>query len=180
MHTLSLSYNNSPCNSLSIQDNSIYDINIPLQNIILEIKPPTKTCFYIFNLQPGWCSKTFTCTDFDLCCGSDETSLLPDGIYEIKYSVDPNLSTMIEFNHFKVCNLFSAYLSSLCVYFSQRTNYNKTEKENIESNFSEVKRLINFAIYSAEECLDTIQAIFFYNEASSKLKQINNDCPTCK
>lgn len=178
MNILSIIYgNNATCKSLTLQDASVYDTLVPLQNIILEIKPPGKSCFITFNLLPGWCSKTFSCLDFDLCCISDERTVLPDGIYEIKYSVDPNLSTMIEIDHFRVCNLYRSYLDAICELRINKCSYShKAYKEKTKVLY-EIKNMIADAVILVEECLDKEAGMALYNEA--KLLLNAKGCPTC-
>lgn len=180
MHNLGLIFPPaSSCDKLTVQDGSCYEEGIPVTNTILEIKPPGGCCFIPFSLEEGWCSKTLTCEDFGICCG--HCSPLPDGNYEIKYSIDPNLQFMVEYNYFRVCRLLSAYFKSLCIYFTMRCDLSKREKELKDKEYNDILGLIRFAQYSAEDCLDVEQAILFYNEASEKLKELGNgNCPTCK
>lgn len=178
MHTLSIIYgNNTTCKSLTLQDASIYDATLPLQNIILEIKPPGKECFTIFNLSNGWCSKTFSCIDFDLCCSSTTCTVLPDGIYEIKYSVDPNLYTMIELDHFRVCNLYRSYIDAICELRTNKCSYShKAYKEKTKLLY-DIKNMIADAVILVEECLDKEAGIALYEEA--KLLLNAKGCSTC-
>jgi len=175
MHKLDIiPLQNKNCKTLVIQDASIYDILFPVTNTILEIKPPGQSCFIPFNLLTGWCSKTFNCVDFNLCCLSDEISVLPDGIWEIKYSVDPNVATMIEGSYMRVCQLRAQFIKTIGVFLSNKHNYNKKEIEQIEKEFMEINSLIEYSIFSAEDLLDSTSAIELYNEASTRLKRFNN------
>ena len=179
MHILSLDISRkTPCNLLTVSDASYYDPNLPVDNTILEIKPPTKDCFVFFELTNPWCSRTFSCVDFDICCGSSTDTNLPDGNYQIKYSVDPNVSTMVEYNHFRVCNLMSRLMDKICWFLSNKCNLTVKKQREIQESLNEVRRLIDFSIYSAEECLDVEEAKRLYDEASKKLN--HDDCPTCK
>lgn len=179
MHTLSISYGNSgSCNSLTLQDASVYDSNIAVENQILEIKPPGKSCFYPFTLALGWCSKTFNCVDLDLCCVSPEVTALPDGIYEIKYSIDPNLQTMIEVEHFRVCNLYRKYLYAVCELRSKKCSYSHKEYRERVKELYEVKHLIADAVIMVEECLDKEVGMELYEEAKTLLN--GNGCKSCK
>jgi hypothetical protein len=175
MHKLDLIIpHNKNCKTLVVQDASIYDSNFPVTNIILEIKPPGQSCFIPFTLLAGWCSKTFNCVDFNLCCIGDDVSVLPDGIWEIKYSIDPNVSTMIEANHMRVCQLMSTYIKTIGVFLSNKCNYNKKEIESIEKELLNIKNLIDNSIFAAEDLLDNSSAIELYNEASLRLNKFNN------
>jgi hypothetical protein len=175
MHKLDIiPLQNKNCKTLVIQDASIYDILFPVTNTILEIKPPGQSCFIPFNLLTGWCSKTFNCIDFNLCCLSDEISVLPDGIWEIKYSVDPNVATMVEGNYMRVCQLMSTYIKTIGVFLSNKCNYNKHEILCIEKDLLEIKNLIDNSVFAAEDLLDNTSAIELYDEASLRLNKFNN------
>lgn len=175
MHILSItSGNKTTCKTLTLQDASYYDPISPVQNIILEVKAPGQSCFTTFNLLNGWCSKTFSCVDFKLCCISDEISVLPDGIYEIKYSVDPNLATMIEINHMRICQLMTTYIKTIGLFLSNKCNYKKSEVIAIEKELIEIKFIIDNSVYAVEELLNNTSGLELYNEASHRLNKINN------
>lgn len=175
MHKLDIIVNqNKNCKTLVVQDASLYDNITPVENIILEIKPPGQTCFTSFTLLAGWCAKTFNCLDFNLCCIGEEISVLPDGIWEIKYSIDPNITTMIEGSHMRVCQLMSTYIKTIGLFLSNKCNYNKKEIESIEKELLEIKNLIDNSIFAAEDLLDNSSAIELYNEASLRLNKVNN------
>ena len=180
MHKLSLEISRkTPCNILHILDTSYYDPNFPVENAILEINPPTKECFSIFELDFPWCSKSIDCTDLDVCCPNNNDVALPDGNYEIKYSIDPNLSTMVEFNYFRVCVIMSQLVNKICWFLSNRCSLSLIEQKEMIEHLSEIKRLIDFAVFAAEECLDVSEARRLYDEAKEKLNK-DDSCPTCK
>lgn len=165
---------NKNCKTLVIQDSSIYDINFPVTNTILEIKVPGQACFITFNLLAGWCSKTFNCVDFNLCCGSDQVSILPDGVYELKYSIDPNVSTMIQGSHMRVCQIMSQYIRTIGLFLSNKCNLRKKEIEEIEEDILEIKNYIECSVFAVEDLFDNTSGIELYNEASSKLNKFND------
>ena len=165
---------NKNCKTFVVQDASIYDINFPITNTILEIKPPGQACFIAFNLLTGWCSKTFDCINFNLCCISDEISVLPDGIWELKYSIDPNVTTMVVGVHMRVCQITSEYIKIIGIFLSNKHNYNRREIEEIEKEFLLIKTLIESSVFAGEDLLDNTSTIELYNEASSRLKRFKN------
>ncbi len=178
MHILSITYGtNNNCKALTLQDASVYNAMFPLQNVILEVKPPGKSCFTSFSLLAGWCSKTFSCIDFDLCCISDERTVLPDGIYEIKYSVDPNLATMIEIDHFRICNLYRIYLDAVCELRSNKCSYSHKDYKSKTKLLYEIKNMMADAVILVEECLNKEAGIALYEEAKILLNA--KGCPTC-
>lgn len=182
MHILNIDISrNSKCRFLTIKDESLYDVNSTVSNTILEINPPGKSCFYTFNLLTGWCSKTLSCEDFDLCCVGDCKTVLPDGNYEIKYSVTPNLSTMIEVNHFRVCQIMNSYIKLILNFFHTKCDLSASERKLKQQKLLEIKELIDNSIYMAEEGLDVDSAYELYNEAKDLINDYgNSSCGTCK
>lgn len=159
-------------------DNSCYNDNYPILNRILEIKIPGSCCFVPVTLPENFCSITLDCEDFNLCCNVATKSPFPDGVYEIKYSVDPNLSTMVEYNHFRVCNLWKTFLGRVCKIRNSKADYTKNAYENILKNLHAIRNTILDAVVLAEECLDVDGAMKLYNEAKTLLND-ESDCPTC-
>jgi hypothetical protein len=181
MHNLSLIFpTTSTCDLLTIQDGSCYNENFPIENTILEIRVPGTCCFISFNLLEGWCSRTFNCQDLNLCVNNTCTDF-PDGNYEIKYSVDPNVQTMVEYNYFRVCQLKSNYVKILLDFFAGLCNFSKLEKEDKALELRNIEELIKASVFMAEDELDVSKAIEIYNIAAEKIKKFNDkDCPTCK
>lgn len=179
MHKLSLNIPKaSDCSLLSIYDASYYDVNFPISNTILEIKPPGSCCFIPFDLDQGWCSKTLNCLDLSLCCDGNTCSLLPDGNYEIKYSIDPNEFSMVEFNYFRVCQLWSNYTSEVCKYQDIKCNLSKSEKEEFKNRLYNIRNMINDSVILSEECLNVAAAYELYNEAKNLLTN-GTGCQNC-
>lgn len=178
MHQLDITYHNTfNCLSLKIEDNSVYDDNLPVKNIILEIKPPGLfgyIPFYFANKK--WKSITLNCSTLKLCCTEQpcKFSELPDGIYDIKYSIEPNLVTILEFSHMRVCKLMTIYIKLLGLFYSSKHMNTKTDNEKIELEFLKIKDTIDNSIYAVEELADNVLGLDFYEEASKRLNKINN------
>lgn len=174
MNNLNISYSNSrTLNSLTLIDESIYDNEINIQNRILEIKAPGQNCFISIYLDNEWCKRTLTCFDFQLCCYADGFSNLQDGIYEFKYSIDPNLNTIVEFQHLRVTNIMSNYIKLIGLYLSKKSEFTKKERACIDKSLSEIIDIINAAVYAIEDCLDRNSGIELYNEANDKINNFN-------
>jgi hypothetical protein len=173
---------NSDCRVFSIQDSSIYhNVNL-VENLIVEIKPPGVDCFTSFEWVPGF-NFVLNCSTLNLCCVDcpNEFSLLPDGNYEIKISIDPNLKTITEYNHFRVCQLFKKYISQVCQLYKDKSDMKKNEFENKLDSLYRIKEIIMSSKYSAEECLDIQSALELYKDAEEKLNILSNGkgCATC-
>lgn len=178
MHSLSVTYLSSNCcKNLTFRDDSIYDADIPVLNTILEIKPPGQCCFISFDLLLGWCSKTFSCEDLNVCCIENSLSIIPDGNYEIKYSINPNIYTLVSYNHFRVCQLQKSLAHAICFLRERKCDYSKSEWKIEINKLYYIRNMILDAVVLAEECLDIDNAYFLYEEAKNLLN--DKGCPTC-
>lgn len=183
MHQLDITYNNTyNCKSLRIQDNSIYDENIEVKNIILEIKAPGLVSYVPFNFpNKNWKFITLNCSSLKACCGKKPAtlSILPDGVYHIKYSVDPNKKCMVEFSHMRICQIMKTYMKIVCNYFANKCCISHKEKHELQQQLLEIKDLIDGSVYATEECLDTKLGLELYEEAKLKLKKLKDGNPCC-
>jgi hypothetical protein len=183
MHQLDIIYKETfNCKTLRIEDNSIYDCNLDIQNIILEVKPPGKDCFIPFpTLTKDWHYKVFNCNNLQLCCADDVQSLttLPDGIYEFKYSYAPNKKTVELFYNLRTCGLMKRYTNALGEYLSNKCNYTTKQKEEIEAKLLKIKDLTDWAVWKVEECFEKEEGLELYNEANNLLNTFENGNSSC-
>jgi len=180
MNILSLDpQNGTDCRTLRIRDTSVYENKENVFNAILEIKIPGESCFKAFDVSLGF-DMIFNCKSLNICCETCPEGFtdLPDGNYELKYSVAPNETTMVEFNYFRNCSQFKKYLNKSCELFSNKSSDTPKEfKKKVEALY-ELKELINSAKYSAEDCLDVDGALELYDEANKKLINAKG-CTNC-
>lgn len=175
MHKLDITYGNTyNCKSLRIQDNSIYENGVDVKNPVLEIKAPGLTSYIPFYFpDKNWKSITLNCSTLK-SCPRGSTSLLPDGIYDIKYSVDPNLSCMVQFSHMRVCQIMSNYIKLVGLFLSNKCSMTNEQIKDMEKELIYIKDIIDASVYSVEELLDNTLGLELYNEAIEKLNTINN------
>lgn len=178
MHQLDITYHNTyNCKTLKIEDNSVYDTTNKVKNAILEVKAPGLTSFVPFYFpNEKWKSITLNCSSLKICCGKkiSTLSVLPDGIYNIKYSIDPNLSTMVEYSHMRVCQIMSNYIKLLGLFLSNKIAFTRKEIESIEKEFIEIKDTIDASVYAVEELLDNTLGLELYSEAAKRVNKIND------
>ena len=180
MHSLSLIFPEATtCDKLTIQDSSCYNEDFPVTNIILEVKPPSTCCFIAFSLNAGWCSKTLDCEDLETCCDRSKCISLVDGNYEIKYSVDPNLNSLIEYNYFRICQLWKIYIGKVCQLRSSKCDLSLKEYKRQLDKLYYIRNMILDSKILAEDCLDIDAAYELYNEAKNLLND-SSGCPTCE
>lgn len=163
------------CKSFLIKDISVYNENLPV------------TCGTLSIMTPGYCKPSFydVAKDFEKkinmsnlelqkASGFDCLSELPDGIFKIKYSINPNDKLFVEYNYMNTCKINKRYMSAICDFLSNRCDLTKSEqKEKIEGLF-EISSLIEYSKAAAEDCGDDDIAMELYEEANEKLKNLNS------
>lgn len=178
MHNLDIIYHNTfNCKSLRIEDNSVYDEDLKVECPILEIKPPGMLGYIAFYFpNKNWKARTYNCSTLKLCCTKQPCKLteLPDGIYDIKYSINPNLTTIIEFSHMRVCRIMSNYIKLMGLYFSNRYLYTVKQNNEISEELLAIKDTIDSSVYSVEELLDNTLGLDLYEEALKRIKNLND------
>lgn len=169
--------------TLRIEDNSIYDENYEVANQIVEVKPPGKDCFIPFYVTDDcpWTFIVLDCVLLEICkrgC-SDTVAALPDGIYEIKYSIDPNLSTMVEFSHFRTTRIMKRLAEVTCKFFGMKCDFKKSQYKELLDKLIEIQFTITAAKWKVEECLEPEEAMALYNKANELLKEFENGECSC-
>jgi len=101
---------------LRVVDTSQYSTLLPVTDETLEILPPgfnEPITLYPpggenFNLALSACDLQMQTKN----CGTVSESI-PDGIYIIRYSVNPNTKVFVEYNHLRVTQLMNSYYQTL-------------------------------------------------------------------
>jgi hypothetical protein len=100
---------------LQVVDSSVYTSALPIDCARLEITVPgfvsavAITVTKDFNLFLTSCDLGLQTTGCD-----DETQVLPDGLYVIRYSVSPNDEVFVEYNHLRMTQAWNRYYKKLC------------------------------------------------------------------
>lgn len=172
----------NPC-ILKMFDTSIYTPLIPITCPTFNITVPG---FAYSNEITGAAMTTFvadshiTLTACDLQlqtvdCGTKFVNI-PDGIYIIKYSVSPNDTVYVEYNHLRITQALIKYNKILCDVDVAACDPPFIIKEKLEA-----LRLIFMYLQSAkskvETCLEPQKGMSLYNYALKLLNKL--DCTNC-
>lgn len=159
--------------TMAIADVSVYS-NTPINNATIEITPPGFNKISL-PFQPRSLN-TYNSNDIGITCVTDGSQLvdLPDGFYQLTYSINPNNTTFINYGYYRTdileCRLENSLLKSLS------SRYPDTKEERV---ILDVQILINGAIAAANR-LDTATANKMYKKASDVLNKLeNNKCNNC-
>lgn len=175
---LNFDYNNS-CKSFTIKDESIYNDVLPITCGQLTVKAPGFTCAHTFEPLPNFEIKVnLGNLGLQNINSAEHLKCLPDGNYEIKYSINPNDKLFVEYNYYNTCQLHGTYIKALCKFFNNKCDMTKKEQLAEIDRLFEISNLIEHAKIAAEDCGDVKMADKLYNEAKEKLNK-KNGCSTC-
>jgi hypothetical protein len=155
--------------TIGIADSSSYEPNFIITSPTLEITPPGNQKIsipYVARSVNIFNSNNLGITN---CTNEDLLSPLPDGIYQLKYSIQPSLSNYVEKSFFRVdalkCKYTKAQLS-LDIDCASCDN-------NLRRQLQRIRLLIDGAVASANEC-DQVSAMKKYKQASKLLDSFKN------
>jgi hypothetical protein len=166
------------CSTFKVADSSIYLDNQPIQNCILEITPPLANCPIVFNFTKGFTLIANVSNLKIVQVDHFENYSLPDGPYQIKYSINPNSKLFIETIYFRTCKIDNILNLKILELFKNKCNITKSEFEKRELELIKYKFQIEAAKSFAELEKDFERSSKLYNDTLTSLKSIDT-CSTC-
>jgi hypothetical protein len=166
---------------LRIVDTSIYNDSIPVVCAKLEIWTPGASVSKVFDVDVDFVMKLTTCQLGLQKSNCDVLQDLPDGNYTVRYSISPNDKVFVEYNHYRVANLYSKYAKQMCE-FDICAAEPEADKKKLISDLAEVKSYMDAAKIKAEYCNDLKAAQELYDFANKKLTKVgssNGCCSSC-
>jgi len=160
------------CCFLRLVDNSYYNPDFEVENGILEILPPGASCYQYFEVQPYF-NTSFNTASLGLLLRSSVSATLPlpDGVYNIKYSVKPNQFLMVEYNLFRNCQLLMKWKVEACKLRAAKHNLTRAQFESYLKELNNIKEDIDASKYMVEEFNDIQRGTDMYNESYESLKR---------
>lgn len=156
--------------TLILKDTSFYNESIKTENCILEISTPGSYITQIFKVRPDFI-KTYNSSSLKILPVKKASQLipLPDGIYNIKYSVKPNNLVFVEYSLMRNVRILQRYYSAGCDLFTNKCDITKREFEQRREQLTWIKELIDFSKYKVEECGEEQAGLDLYNQAKELL-----------
>jgi hypothetical protein len=151
---------------LGIGDASIYPVGFTPTSPTIEIKPPIVNKVTLPFTAGGF--MTFNSNDLKITCDADPCDLadLPDGIWEVKYSIYPATSYSVTKKFIRVFNLLRRFEVAFMKVDMMEANKNvKTQDLEI---LTQIYFFIQGAIATANDC-NYIKAMELYREADKML-----------
>ena len=179
-HQLSLEVpETNNCTILRVIDTSVYDEHVPVTCGLLEITAPGFNEPVRIDVEPEF-SLIITACDLGLqTMGCGETlQTLPDGVYDIKYSVSPNDKVFVEYHYLRICQINAIYFNELC-----KLELAACEPEpDVKDALAELRMIRNFidaAKAKVEYCDDVEQGMELYKYAKCRLDKFRGQaCST--
>lgn len=170
------------CNKLRIQDTSVYNPDIEVECPQLLVTIPgfidpihiTTVTTHNFNVA---------LTAYNLKLQALETPLtdIPDGVYRIHYSINPNESLFVEYNHLRDCQIRKKYFDKVCALDLLGCD-NELEKKQKKENYKKLQE-VDFYLKAAkayvEQCNSSNRGMDLFRYASKLLSKINLKCNNC-
>jgi hypothetical protein len=176
--TLSLEIENKgDCKNIRITDSSFYNPLLPVTCMQLQVKTPGNTVPVEFELENPYFTTVLNANNLKIQDNVPNECLesLPDGIYYIKYSINPNNKLYVEYNYLHNCGQYAKYIDLVCDLFSEKclmTNNQYLEKT---KELAKIKSLIDSSKYLIEYCGNPEGGVDLYNEANELLNKFKSN-----
>lgn len=173
--TLSIPDTNNP-RSFVIKDTSLYESSIPVVCERLEIIPPVINKIMNVEVEKGF-DLTLSSAVLGFS-GRDNLTILPDGLYRIKYSVSPNEKVYVEYMHLRITSAMISFHRCLSKFNMCKELSDKDRK--ILREYNDVKNYIEVAKAKVEDSHDINNGLEMFRYAVEKLNKLcNQSCKTC-
>lgn len=175
--------NKGDCKTIRVTDSSYYNPNLPVTCIRLGVKVPGSTELVEFELEDKYFTTTLNANNLKIQDNVPNECLnaLPDGIYYIKYSINPNDKIYVEYNYLHNCSQYSKYIDLVCQVYSEKSNYSIKEYNQKVDELRHIKELMDSAKYAIEYCNNPEGGVCLYNEANELINnfKLHVFCKNC-
>jgi len=162
---------------LKILDTSVYSPLVSIFNPRLLITLPGFNDSVEVSFTPGD-TPSITACDLGVQTENCESSYssLPDGIYFIRYTVDPSSAVHVDYNHLRITNALSIYERLLCDIDASNCDPRKEVKERLR-HLQLIKGYLDAAKAKVETCHESQAGMTLYNYALKLLQKL--ECKHC-
>jgi hypothetical protein len=164
---------------MRIYDTSIYLEDVPVNCYELFIQPPGKPRGIQIPLKGIRFDILLTACDLNLQtpCDNKHYIDLPDGLYVIKYSVDPVKEVFVEYNHLRITKLLLRIRKILCD-LDISCKYLDEDKKRVMSDLNLLYMQLLAAKSYVEVCHKLDRGLELFHFVDKKLNDIT--CLSCK
>jgi hypothetical protein len=162
--------------TLRIMDSSVY-ADFPITCETLQVQAPGFNVVAEFNVSQNFslvlnaCSLGIQTSDCGVTAGS-----LPDGIYQVKYSVSPNDKVYVEYAFLRTTAAMEKYYNALCDLEVGACEPSANVKESLDK-LLQIKMYIDAAKAEIEYCHELTKGLDIFNYAVRQLDKLTTS--TC-
>lgn len=167
------------CKTQKVLDSSIYNPSYPVITALLEVTPPGYDCPVVFQTAANF-NITLNCANLHILQATNEGHFanLPDGVYKLKYSIDPNIRANVEYKFLRVCKLQVLIREEMKKLYNDKSKVGKTLFMDGLDQLLYIDNTVKAATYFVEDD-DVTRGMELYNEAYELLKDYRK-CKHCK
>ncbi len=157
-------------------DTSHYCVDT-VENYLIEVLPVNKSNWITFHVAKNF-SLALNSANLQYKKVSSNTGLisLPDGIYEIKQSIKPNIFTVIHFYHLRTSEIKSKLKNEWDKLIKDTCKITREEFYENRDKLREIDEYVMAAKFQVEECHDKVKGKETYSWANKLLEQYTNEC----
>jgi hypothetical protein len=167
---------------IRIEDSSIYNSAIPINCITLEITPPGyATPTVITGLSPYFKLFLNACDLGILLPGAcaDVCPVLPEGIYNVRYSISPNDKVWVEYKIMRVVSTKQKWYKTLC-WINDRPCSPVNDQLVLIRELQLISNQIDSAVGFVEDLHEYQTGMDMFRYARKKLIEISRGCNNCQ
>lgn len=163
-----------------IVDTSEYLSNIPPTNGVIQILVPGSTVVKQYAVQPGF-NLIINASNLRIIRAKKASDLtdLPEGVYAVKYSINPNDKNYIEYNYLHNAGQYQQYIAQICNLYSKKDILSYKEFATRRNELWKIGKIIKDAKSLVEECGKQKDGLKLYRECSELLENYQSNCNGC-
>jgi hypothetical protein len=159
--------------SFLIKDMSIYNSMLPITCGQLTVKVPGFTNAHTFEPLPDFEVKVnLGNLGIQNVNSPNHLQVLPDGAYEIRYSINPNDQLYVDYIYFNTYKIYKLYIEQVCKFLSTKCDMSLKQKQKRIEDLWEISYNISLAKIAAEDCHDLENAQMIYTNTLNLLQKL--------
>ena len=158
-------------------DTSFYCEDQTIENYLVEVLPVNASRWVTFHVQRGF-SLVLNSSNLQYVKVSSVTGLvdIPDGIYEFKQSIKPNIHTLSHFFHLRTVDIYHKLRHAWNNLISGKCDITKREFVEHRDKLREIDEYLLAAKFEVEECNNKKKGKELYEFSRKLLEQYTNKC----
>lgn len=163
-----------------ILDSSLYNEDVDIKCARLEITPPGFDFPVLFEVEPYF-NLVLNTANLGLAKPSKYTDLadLPDGVYQVKYSIAPNDKVWVEYEFLRLNSLLEQYYGLRCKLKLENIDPNR-DQNNKMKQLLDIRNTLESAKIEVEWCGNRDRGMDLYMYASKQLSKLGDgQCTKC-